>query len=130
MSAATQTRKPIIPRTPPMTAEEATAFSGVSNASIIQVVTALEFRKAQEIHPDCSCQPYEDVFTFHRWKALGQSVKKGEKSLRISSWVPRGGKRNGLPESLSEPERERIGEVKLRPQTLCLFCRCQVEPKD
>jgi antirestriction protein ArdC len=32
--------------------------------------------------------PREDVFTYQAWLALGRQVRKGEKSLKISTWKP------------------------------------------
>lgn len=33
-------------------------------------------------------KPRENVFTFHAWKALGRSVKKGEHGVKVCTWVP------------------------------------------
>ena len=33
-------------------------------------------------------KPRENIFTFHAWKALGRSVKKGEHGVKIITWVP------------------------------------------
>lgn len=32
--------------------------------------------------------PRENVFTFHAWKALNRVVKKGEKGVRIVTFIP------------------------------------------
>ena len=104
--------------TTPMTSSEATHFQGVSKASFLQVQEAISTRAAAGVHPHCLCSPYEEVFTFNRWKAQGLSVKKGEKALRISSFVP-----VELKDRSSETERQ----TRLIPRELCLFCRCQVE---
>jgi antirestriction protein ArdC len=32
--------------------------------------------------------PRENVFTFNAWKALGRVVKKGEKGVRVITWIP------------------------------------------
>ncbi len=31
--------------------------------------------------------PRENVLTFHAWKALGRSVKKGEHGVRVMTWI-------------------------------------------
>lgn len=33
-------------------------------------------------------KPRENVFTFHAWRALGRTVKKGEKGVRVMTWIP------------------------------------------
>src|SRR4051794_38621055 len=71
----------------PMSAAEARTFDGISTNSAAQVLIALDERKETGIYPDCACEPYEDTFTFERWKAQGKQVRRGEKALRISSWI-------------------------------------------
>src|SRR5580692_10225733 len=34
-------------------------------------------------------KPRENVFTFHAWKALGRSVKKGEHGVRVVTFIDR-----------------------------------------
>jgi len=106
-----------------MTPSEATNFAGVSIASVLQIQSAIADRAVQGTHVSCECQPYADVFTFARWKALGMSVKKGEKALRISTFAPTGRTRSETNDEGEETER-----AILRPVECCLFCRCQVEP--
>ena len=31
----------------------------------------------------CSCQPYEDWFTYDKWQALGMQVQRGEHGTRL-----------------------------------------------
>jgi hypothetical protein len=112
-------------RRPKMTAEEATSFTGYSAASILQVQTALDARKEEGAYPECECQPYEDTFTFNRWAAQGRFVKKGEKSLRIATFVPIDSKKQD-----AAPEVDGEGRTCLRPTTAFLFCRCQTEKKE
>ena len=38
--------------------------------------------------PETEIRPRENVFTFHAWKALGRSVKKGEHGVRVVSYIP------------------------------------------
>lgn len=33
-------------------------------------------------------QPRVNVFTFHAWRALGRTVRRGEKGVRVITWVP------------------------------------------
>jgi len=39
-------------------------------------------------------KPRENVFTFHAWKALGRSVRKGEHGVKVQTWVERFDKDN------------------------------------
>ena len=98
-----------------MTASEATSFQTESVGSALQVAMLVSDRRTTDpAFSSCQCQGYEDVFTFNRWKAQGMSVRKGQKSLRISSWV----RIKGTDGS----------EGAVIPTSVCLFCRCQVDP--
>ena len=33
-------------------------------------------------------EPRVNVFTYHAWKALGRSVKKGEHGVKVNTWIP------------------------------------------
>jgi mannose-6-phosphate isomerase class I len=66
---------------------------------------------------ECGCEPYVDVFTLKRWNAQGFKVKKGEKSIRITTIVKK------------EVKDKKTGEKETKqfPKTAFVFCRCQVE---
>jgi antirestriction protein ArdC len=53
--------------------------------------------------PESEILPRENVFTFHAWKALGRSVRKGEHGVAVITWI-------------ATPERKdaETGEVKSR----------------
>ena len=38
--------------------------------------------------PDEQIEPRVNVFTFHAWKALGRSVRKGEHGVKVCTYVP------------------------------------------
>lgn len=57
-----------------------------SGANMMIVYTALQ---AKGIHID-DIQPGVNMLTFHAWKALGRSVKKGEKGVSLVTWIPCG----------------------------------------
>lgn len=38
--------------------------------------------------PEQDIEPRVNVFTFNAWKALGRVVKKGEKGIRVLTWIP------------------------------------------
>ena len=112
-------------RRPRMTKDDALSFSRPSGKSWAAVAAALEARN----RTGCACVPYADdaeggVFTFARWIALGYCVRKGEKAIRLSTWVPLPGKK---PEAVNGEEPQ--ADVRLRPHTVNLFCRCQVDAK-
>jgi antirestriction protein ArdC len=60
-------------------------------------------------------EPRENVLTFNAWKALGRSVKKGEKSVKVTTWAPIKDKQTG------QPKRDENGKQKLRPVTASVF---------
>ncbi|USK72654.1 ArdC-like ssDNA-binding domain-containing protein [Peribacillus asahii] len=89
-----------------ITADNATMFERFSETNYEILKTELE----------CECEPYQDIFTFNRWKAQGFFVKKGEKAYRIPTII------------VSEKENKK-GEMEKKSfkKTSCVFCRCQVE---
>lgn len=38
--------------------------------------------------PVAQINPRENVFTFHAWRALGRTVRRGEKGLPVTTWAP------------------------------------------
>ncbi|MDO8671211.1 MAG: ArdC-like ssDNA-binding domain-containing protein [Dehalococcoidia bacterium] len=94
-------------RQPLMSAQEARSFQrySVMNASHIKSALA------------CGCEPYEDVFTYRRWLALGCQVRRGEKAVKIAirtlkTWTDK------------ETQEEKTGLINAGA---AVFCRCQVE---
>ena len=59
--------------------------NAVGNASTMNYATIFAEFEAKGI---TDIKPRENIFTFHAWKALGRSVKKGEHGVRICTWVP------------------------------------------
>jgi len=87
-----------------MTPEAARSFGRYSIGNATAVVTARP----------CGCKPYEDVFTFRRWIALGFVVRKGETAIKLPV--------------ITDKQDEETGEVKRLFHTSAVFCRCQVKP--
>jgi len=82
--------------------------------------------------PISEINPRENVLTFHAWKALGRSVRKGERGCKLTTWIPIEGKREqGRDES--ERSSDHDGESprsggKLRPKTTHVFHISQTHP--
>ena len=68
----------------------------------------------------CECEPYVDVLTFARWKALGRSVRKGQKAHRLAVYHETAYREEGDPENVEHHAKVHA--------TACVFCRCQTEP--
>src|SRR5258706_5018416 len=71
---------------------------------------------------EADIKPRENVFTFHAWKALGRSVKKGEHGVKVVTFIER-----------SANERDpATGEEKAvsyrRPHVTTVFHISQTEP--
>ena len=84
------------------TLEQATSFKRYSPINTGCIKTALT----------CGCEPYQDVFTYNRWKALGYQVQRGEKSITIPV--------------IHETEDEETKAINRRLWKSHVFCRCQV----
>ena len=91
-----------------MTAAEARSFDRYSNANAASVMTALQ----------CGCRPYEDVFTYNRWRAQGQQVQRGQKAIKLPVIVSR---------EVKDQDSEEARFIKLL-RTTAVFCRHQVAP--
>lgn len=91
-----------------MTADQAQRFEyySATNAGIVKACLP------------CGCKPYEDVFTYARWQALGYQVKKGEHGIKIGTYAP-----------ITQKDEDGEKIVGKRPWTSTVFCRCQVKPK-
>jgi antirestriction protein ArdC len=63
--------------------------------------------------------PRENVFTFHAWRALGRTVRRGEHGVSVCTWVPMS-RRN--PDT---GETETLGR---RPKSTTVFHVSQTEP--
>jgi len=88
-----------------MTATQATQFDRYSVGNAAQVESALE----------CGCKPYQDVFTYGRWQALGQQVQRGQKAIK-------------LPTIISTNSEDDDGNIttKRKFHMSAVFCRHQV----
>lgn len=91
------------------TRTEATTFAKKSEKNAKIIIEAINKRKENGEYEDCECKPYEDTFTFQRWKKQNFGVKKGEKALAKISYM-------------FDDEYEN----KKKFSSACIFCRCQV----
>ena len=68
--------------------------------------------------PESEIKPRVNVFTYNAWKAKGRQVKRGEKGVKISTWVPMTRK------DADTGEKRSIGR---RPKTATVFHVSQTE---
>jgi len=90
-----------------MTAQQATTFGRYSGQNARQVKAALS----------CGCIPYQDVFTYNRWKAQGYQVQRGQHAIKLSV----------IGHKDVEDEDGTV-KVKRYLTTGAVFCRHQVAP--
>ena len=94
-----------------MTATDAQTFERHSLAHAAILAQAAEAK-------GCTCQAYQDWFTYNRWQALGFQVQKGEHGIKLTTWIEYDDETsNGTTTHHS------------RPNGTTVFCRCQVKPK-
>jgi antirestriction protein ArdC len=70
--------------------------------------------------PEDDILPRENVFTFNAWKALGRVVKKGEKGVKVTTWIP-------MTKKNDKGDKEEIGR---KPRTTTVFHISQTKPLD
>jgi len=97
------------------------ARGNFSMANFGQVIAEFAARgiPADEIHPK------DNVFTFHAWRALGRTVRRGEHGVKLTTFAP-------LPPSKREREEAaaagRVADGRCRPVTSVVFHISQTEP--
>ena len=72
--------------------------------------------------PEYEIKPRENVFTFHAWKALGRSVKRGEHGVKVVTFIER---------SVTERDPatdEQVDRAIRSPHTTTVFHISQTEP--
>ena len=84
-----------------MTKEQAKTFSRTSTNNVNILHHTLK----------CGCQPYQDVFTYNRWKAQGMQVQRGAKAIKLA-----------MIKQIEQDE-----EIKKIFTSSNVFCRCQVK---
>ena len=76
--------------------------------------------------------PRQNVLTFNAWRALGRTVRKGERGFSFTAWVPINGKQTKADESSDDSETEsgkRSGKGgRLKPRRTTVFHECQTVP--
>lgn len=79
-------------------AMELEALSRARSGSMSNFVPVIAEFSARGI-PEAEILPKENVFTFHAWRALGRTVRKGERGVKITTWIP-------LPDKVDEETGE------------------------
>lgn len=69
-------------------------------------------------------QPRENVFTYHAWRAKGRQVRRGEKGVRVVTFVPMTKK---TEDDDGETTRQNIGR---RPRAATVFHVSQTDPME
>jgi hypothetical protein len=73
--------------------------------------------------PEADIKPRENVFTFNAWKALGRSVKKGERGVKVITFITCGGDAE-IDKATGE---ETVTAVYRKPHTTTVFHISQTE---
>ena len=69
--------------------------------------------------PEGQILPRENVFTFHAWRALGRTVRRGEHGVRVTTWVPM---------TRKDPETGDSTPIGRRPKGTTVFHVSQTDP--
>ena len=72
--------------------QQAEALGRAVNGTTLSNYPAIFEGFMQKGIPEDQIQPRVNVFTFHAWKALGRSVKKGEHGVKVVTWILANGK--------------------------------------
>lgn len=96
------------------------ALSNATQSSALTNYPAIYAGFMEKGIPESEIRPRENVFTFHAWKALGRSVRKGEHGVRIVTWIP-------VSAKIDAETGERRDGYK-RPKSTTVFHISQTEP--
>ena len=72
--------------------------------------------------PEADILPRENVFTYRAWQALGRQVQRGERGIKITTWIPIPDKR--------DPETGEVRRGGMRPKYATVFHVSQTAPMD
>lgn len=72
--------------------------------------------------PADQISPKDNVFTYPAWRALGRNVRRGEKSVKITTYIPIEDKEQPIDPQTGKPRS------RMRPVTSCVFHISQTEP--
>ena len=92
-----------------------------SGQSLVNYPAIIEGFTAKGI-PAEEIRPRENVFTFHAWKALGRSVRKGEHGVRVLTFV-------SCSKAIESPDGPKAISYR-RPWTTTVFHVSQTEPRE
>ena len=71
--------------------------------------------------PETEIEPRVNVLTYRAWQAKGRQVRKGEKGVKITTWIPMT-KKNRIT-----GEKEKIG---VKPRVASVFHITQTDPAE
>ena len=100
------------------------ALSNATQSSALTNYPAIYAGFMEKGIPESEIKPRENVFTFHAWKALGRSVRKGEHGVRIVTWI-------SIAPAKPDPVTGEMDSRKMggrKPKTTTVFHISQTEP--
>lgn len=118
MASKTRTRKPRLSRSQ-ITAEA--LRNAVTRESTMNYEAIFEGFEAMGISMD-DVQPRENVFTYNAWLALGRQVRKGERGVKVVTYIERKAKAGEGADAKPEGKAEGEGSESYRfPRTTTVF---------
>jgi hypothetical protein len=76
--------------------------------------------------PESDIRPRENVFTFHAWRALGRTVRRGEHGVKVTTYVS--GEREEKETDQATGEERAAKRSFRRPWTATVFHVSQTDP--
>lgn len=101
----------------------ANASRHAPNSNDIPVIMEFQTRglSSDKVH---TFGPEQNVYTYNAWQAKGRQVRKGERSVRCTVWIPVVVK--GKPDAIRESDRK--DRTRSRMHNACLFHISQTDP--
>ena len=106
----------------------ATRQTAIQNEALTRAISSQALTNLPAIYhefmdrgiPETEIKPRENVFTFHAWRALGRTVRRGEHGVRIITWIP-------IPGKMNDDGTVKY-EASKRPRTAVVFHVSQTDP--
>ena len=83
------------------------ARGGLSATNYAAIIDGFSARGITDI------RPRDNVLTYNAWKAVGRQVRKGERGVKVQTWIPLPGRK--------DKETGKAGDIKLRPRQASVF---------
>ncbi len=82
-------------------AQEALASARAGQSAVNEAIVITGFMERGV--PEADIEPRQNCLTYHAWRALGRTVRKGEHGVRITTWIAYPERRDADTDEVTRP---------------------------